>query len=280
MRSTILSREQSACSLLTLEAIYRRSILNDTYRHPDLHMIYPPYILAVSALFLALVLVDSSRERMTASLRTMQQRRKIHERQIAKQQQELEEEQRRAKRERLAEDKLASEHGEAEQLSAASQSNETSRPTNVPTRTNSLGRPAQQSLSSRSGNSAIRPGLSTGASPAASSPRSSGAAASRSGGQSPRVTPSNGTTKSISPGGPAPPPDVLTFLAALEIAPISSLGSCIQAMLDGYALWQRVTFDIHPPDGSKKIIKWLEEWRKAREEELTVLQMEENDEYA
>lgn len=72
---------------------------------------------------------------------------------------------------------------------------------------------------------------------------------------------------------PTPQPDILTFLASLNIAPTTQLASCIQAILDGYSMWNRVHTDIEGAAGSLKVMRWLEEWRRSREEELRVTEL-------
>ncbi|UZJ54519.1 hypothetical protein CBS101457_003839 [Exobasidium rhododendri] len=56
-------------------------ILNDTYR-TDLLLLFPPHLIAVAAIFLALVLHDPSREKMLKSKRWMQDRRDKFEKAI------------------------------------------------------------------------------------------------------------------------------------------------------------------------------------------------------
>lgn len=73
------------------------------------------------------------------------------------------------------------------------------------------------------------------------------------------------------PSKPTPPSDVLTFLSLLNLSPRSQLASCIQSILDGYATWMRCHSSLLE---GKRIVGWLDEWRRKREEELRVLEHE------
>ncbi|CAO1628936.1 unnamed protein product [Sympodiomycopsis kandeliae] len=168
-------------------------LLNDTYRHPSLHLLHPPYVLALSSIYLALVLRETTREKVLASTRRMEERRRY----------------------KMAQDEQRIKEHRQQQQSSTTDSDATT-----------------------AGNNA------------------------------------NSSTSSVV--GPTPQPDILTFLASLNIAPTYQLGACIQGMLNGYSIWNRVQGDIEGSSGNSRVMKWLEEWRRSREEEIRVIELQQS----
>lgn len=250
-------------------------LLNDTYR-TDVILLYPPHLIAIAAIFLALVLHDSSRTKMLSSKRWMDSRRSRYEAMVRGQ-------------------------GPSELLTKPVSAS-------TPTASASEGAPASSAMPGRTastprpgaGNSATSPSASSSATPsnaplrphANSNPwRSSGqrpgnsssqaqtattpsTAASPATASTPYDTPRQPLDASPAPSPidqaspatapplpphaaaavqqppapkeqaplpppPAPPPDAMTFLATLNVD-LSLVGEVVQEMLSLYALWHRI----------------------------------------
>lgn len=287
-----------------------RFLLNDTYRHASIHLLFPPYIIAVSALYLALVLHEKSREKLEQSARRMQQRRKRQHEATDMDGTRPQEGLKKPKDE--SRDDSRNVNGQRE--SPVLKDGPTAISNDQPTVSNATAAAAAGSggagtrlphgLPPRPAHLPPRPGsavattASSYRSPNPGQPQASAAsAASRSAvtstasPNSPHVSTSHdssGTGASplqsslqgdhtIAEGELMPPPDALTFLASLNLSLTSDLASCIQHLLDGYATWAAWASEIEGPAGFKKVVGWLHEWRMAREEELRVLELEERE---
>lgn len=283
-------------------------LLNDTYRHPEMHLLYPPYILAVAAIYLALVLHEKSREKLLASTQRMQERRHKWE-----DEQTTNWESNRAKRAKIdeASDRRQSATTSQDGRCSSASSYEATQSQQAPiqeltglysksgTMTGSPSTTASScfdamGLPTRPSHLPLRPGSSTPMLEGVHSPRTARRSAVKSFLRSPPPVGevssgigslsaalaaggsrgSAGSADGVKGQGPTPPPDILTFLAALNLAPTSQLAACIQSMLDGYATWASCQREIEGIEGSKRILSWLEDWRKKREEELRVLELE------
>ncbi|CAO1617748.1 unnamed protein product [Parajaminaea phylloscopi] len=281
-------------------------LLNDTYRHPAMHLVYPPYILAVAAIYLALVLHEKSREKLMASTKRMQDRRKRSQEEkeavSAQKLKRAKDEDDRGTRVGNASGKdagsgsLNADHAGQHSISAPGSQQDmasvgasrglsgTASPRNaagLPPRPSHLPfRPGPPTPTAGSGTQSPRATGTPTPTPAATSPQpvsglngggSLTSSAAHGAGSGRGVAAAASAAKDL---GPTPPPDILTFLATLNLAPTTQLASCIQGMLDGYATWASCQREIEGPEGSKRVMGWLTEWRTSREEELRVLELE------
>lgn len=286
-------------------------LLNDTYRHPMIHLLYPPYIMAIASIYLALVLHEKSREKLLASTKRMEERRRA-----AEEDRQAENEARRAKRGQqqsngdstkntsksndsvpsTAKRDLASSGATSlapagyEWRDQGGAGHRAPLPTATATATSNRGfsslppRPAH--LPPRPGSTSISSLQSPRGGAMPTPPRSPSTSVDAAfGGPQPSPLSSSSATglmganrvapqKQHQNADPTPPPDILTFLAALNLSPTSQLAACIQHMLDGYATWAECQREIEGVEGSKRVLGWLEDWRRQREEELRVLDLE------
>jgi hypothetical protein len=212
------------CGGILSNSHFLRFVLNDTYR-TDLLLLFPPHLVAVASIFLALVLHDPSRERMIKSKVWMEERRDI----VTK----------------------AMKAAEANQNDSPSDTTKVST-VNSPT---ILSPPKQQLPSTPTPKAPLRGLASLPPRPSHLPPRPGG---QKSNSSTPVGTPKPvevpmraspapdiNTTKATEDNAkvknltmPAPPPDAMTFLAALNVD-FNAIGEIVQEMIGLYQFWSR-----------------------------------------
>lgn len=230
-----------------------RFVLNDTYR-TDLLLLYPPHLIAVASIFLALVLHDPSREKLLKSKTWMQDRRDKFEQAIkatpqtandmqAKDASASEGDARRSTgvtsvkpQQQQSGPAMPSAAGGATVRPLRGLASLPPRPTHLPPRPGGTPQQQQQpaSVQSNPGTPVGTPKLSdTHGSPAAegSTPKSGVTIPSMSE-EKPKTRPSSHATL------PVPPPDAMTFLAALNVD-LNAVGEIVQEMIGLYQFWSR-----------------------------------------
>lgn len=251
-----------------------RFVLNDAYR-TDVLLLFPPHLVAVASIFFALVLHDSSREKMLKSKKWMDERREMLVKAMNSADAEV-----AAKSpagDVLAEQKIESRvNSPSAALSPPKQQQQPSQSSTNGSTANKLPLRGLASLPPRPSHLPPRPTVGTPNQPS-NPPTPIGtpkpAETSMRGSPIPNGNAIKSTNEDQAKSKvssinsmPVPPPDAMTFLAALNVD-LNSVGEIVQEMIGLYQFWSREgqeegVIDFNDGAGMLKILTRMRESRR------------------